>query len=91
MYLKIRKEGDQWFRIDDGTLVGTELSKNSARYKRLSKIIGEQILIKDSNNQEKLVCYGYLYNKKFVRINIPDKNLESNSHKDCGYYIFVRD
>ena len=87
MYVKVRKKGNQWFRIDNGTLVGTEISLQSQHYKKLSEVIGDQIVIKNTNNELKIVYYGYFFNNKFTRLD-PSKEY---SDKTCGYYVFVLD
>ena len=33
MYVRVHKKGNQWFREDNGTLVGTEISKTTSYYK----------------------------------------------------------
>ena len=85
MYVKVRKKANQWFRIDNGTLVGTEISRYSHYYKLLSQKVGNQIFIKNNNNETKTIYYGHFVNNKFVRLSICEKC----SDKSCGYYAFV--
>ncbi len=85
MYVKVHKKGNQWFRNDNGTLVGTEVDKSIPNYQKLSKLIGNQIIIKDKNNELKQLYYGYFYNGRFKRLDISQKC----SSEICGYYAFV--
>ena len=85
MYVKVHKKGNQWFRNDNGALVGTELSRKTSYYKTLSEKVGKQIIIKDTNNEIKLIYYGYFYNNKFTRLDVSQKC----SDKSVDYYAFV--
>lgn len=87
MYVKVHKKGNQWFRADNGTLVGTEINRSTEYYKKIAKLIGNQIIIKYKNNDLKQIYYGYFYNNKFTRLDISEKC----SDKTCGYYAFVLD
>ena len=85
MYVKVHRITNQWFRTDNGALVGTEISPNSLQYKRISKIIGEQIIIKNTKNELKTIYFGFFSNNKFTRLN----SKKRCSDKSCGYYAFV--
>ncbi len=85
MYVKVHKKGNQWFRNDNGALVGTEISRKTSYYKTLSERIGNQIIIKNTSNEIKLVYYGYFYNNKFIRL----QDSEKSSDKTYGFYVFV--
>ena len=85
MYVRVHRIINQWFRTDTGALVGTEISSNSPQYKRISKIIGKQILIKNTKNELKTIYFGFFSNNKFTRLN-PKMRC---SDKSCGYYAFV--
>ena len=87
MYVKVRKNGNQWFREDIGTLVGTELNRSTEYYKKIANLIGNQIIIRDKNNEIRQIYYGYFYNNKFIHLNI----LKKCSDKTCGYYAFILD
>ena len=88
MYVKVHKKGNQWFREDNGTLVGTEIATNTSYCKNISKRIGKSIIIiKDKNNELKQLYYGYFYNGRFTRLDASQKC----SDKTCGYYAFVLD
>ena len=85
MYVNVHKKGNQWFRSDNGTLVGTELNRHTEHYKKIAKSIGNQIIIRNKNNEIKQIYYGYFYNNKFTKLDISQKC----SDKTCGYYAFV--
>jgi len=86
MYVKVHKIGNQWFRTDNGTLVGTEIATNTRYYQKLVKRIGKPIIIiRNTSNEFKQIYYGYFYNNKFTRLDISEKC----SDKTCGYYAFV--
>ena len=87
MYVKVRKKCNQWFREDNGALVGAEISQDEKYYKKISKHIGKQILIKNTNNEVKTIYYGHFVNNKFIKLDITKKC----SDKTCGYYAFVLD
>ena len=87
MYVKVLKKGKHWFREDNGTLVGTEISNNTNYYKNISKHIGGKIIIMDIKNELKQIYYGHFVNNKFTRLSISEKCLD----KTCGYYAFVLD
>ena len=84
MYVGVHKKRNQWFRNDNGKLVGTEIPQNTSYYKELEKHIGKQIVIKNKNNKVQIIYYGKFVNNKFVRVNSPKK-----SNKTCSYYVFV--
>jgi len=86
MYVKVHKKGNQWFRNDNGALVGTEIPENTSYYQKLIKQIGKPaIIIKNTNNEIKIIYYGYFYNNKFTRF----RDSEKSSDKNCDYYAFV--
>ena len=87
MYVKVHRITNQWFRTDNGALVGTEISKDSLQYKRISKIIGEQIIIKNTKNELKTIYFGFFYNNKFTRLTVKSRCTEPTR----GYYAFVLD
>jgi len=87
MYVKVHKKENQWFRIDNGALVGTEIPRTTSYYKAIAKHIRKQILIKNTNNEFKIIYYGHFVNNKFVRLDSSKKI----SDKTCGYYAFVLD
>ena len=84
MYVRVRKKGNQWFREDNGTLVGTEISRNSYIYMRLGNP-ANQTIVRNSNRELRTIYYGYFVNNKFVCLDLP--SLDST----CGYYTFVLD
>ena len=86
MYVKVHKKGNQWFRNDNGALVGTEIPENTSYYKKLIQRIGKSaIIIKNTHNDVKMIYYGYFYNNKFTRL----QNSEKCSDKTCDSYVFV--
>ena len=85
MYVKVHRITNQWFRTDNGALVGTEISQNSLQYKRISKTIGKQILIKNAKNELKTIYFGFFNNNKFTRLNGKVRCTEPS----LGYYAFV--
>ena len=88
MYVRVHKKGNQWFREDNGTLVGTEISKTTSYYKKLISRIGRPvIIIKNTRNEIKMIYYGYFYNNKFTSLLDCEKCLDTT----CDYYAFVLD
>ena len=87
MYVKVHKKCNQWFRTDNGTLVGTEIHAGSAYYKLISEKVGKQIFIKNKNNETKTIYYGHFVNNKFTRLSVSQKCSDST----CGYYAFFLD
>ena len=85
MYVKVHKKGNQWFRTDNGALVGTELDTRSRRYKYLAAQVGKQVIVKVSPCEDKMIYRGYFFNNKFIHLK-PD---EKCSDKTYGYYTFV--
>ena len=87
MYVKVHKKGNQWFRTDNGALVGTELDQRSRRYKYLAAQVGKRIIVKVSYHEDKIIYRGYFFNNKFIHL----KPGEKCSDKTYGYYTFVLD
>jgi len=87
MYIEVHKVGNQWLRNDNGALVGTEIARSSSYYKKIAKIIGNQIIIKNDKGETKTIYYGRFVNNKFVRFDIPDS--EKVFYKTCKHYAFV--
>ena len=86
MYAKVHKKGNQWFRVDNGTLVGTEISHKNSRYKYLSSMIGECILVDTIDNRMIQVYCGHLNNRgKLIR----SDNSKIFSDNTYGFYVFV--
>ena len=86
MYVRVHKKGNQWFRENNGTLVGTEIHKSTYLYKNLINRIGKPvIIIRNTNNEIKMIYYGYFNNNEFIRLQAS----ENCSDKTCGYYAFV--
>ena len=87
MYVKVHKEGNQWFRDDNGALVGTEIPGYTSCYKSIYKHVGKQIVVENTKKEIKTIYYGYFHNNKFTRVKISQKY----SDKTCGYYAFILD
>lgn len=83
MYVKVHKEGNQWFR-DDGTLFGTEVPCDSKFYNYLSMIYGKKIFVEIPCGMTFVVKRGYFdCNKNFHPLGI----YEQSSVKSAGLYI----
>lgn len=87
MYVKVHKIGDQWFRDDNKSLVGFELSHDSYVYRYLSLKTGKHTFLRNGHKKDIiLVYYGY-FNEygKFIRFK--DSELDIDAYKHA--YVFV--
>lgn len=84
MYVKVHKEGNQWFR-DDGTLVGKEIVRQSYYYKHLAVIFGKKIFIEDTNHIMVIINRGYFDSLgKFRCVHI-----NKRPSKEIGFYAYL--
>ena len=80
MYTKVHKIGNQWFRDDNGTLIGTEVSPGPL-LENLKKIYGNKIILSITNGYL-VLFYGYIGNKSFYHF---------CTKKDCMFCTYPDD
>ena len=75
MYVKVHKKENQWFRDDNGALIGNNIHTKSKDFDHLKILLGDDRLFVKTDEKVLSVYHGYFREDKFFRF---------CSSKNCG-------
>ena len=67
MYVKVHKTENQWFRDDNGALIGSDINVGSKTFNHLKILLGDNRMFVKTDDTILPIFHGYFRNNMFFR------------------------